>query len=86
MKKLIYIAIDDEDSEPILSSMIEQDLLKQLDIYNGLHMGNSEIIENRQIIYDGEYQGNLIRVMKYKSFFKEEECINTYNIWCIEIN
>ena len=87
MKKTIYIAIDKEDGEPIVSSFSEIDLIKKLDEWNGVGIGESKMIENRQIVYDGEYFGNLERVLTYEDVNSAGDIFRTtYNVWCIEID
>ncbi len=85
--QLIYIAIfDDETQEPILSSLTEEGLLQALNDWHGIGVGKAEIIDDQQILYDSEFQGNHIRTIKYKDMFNDEEYINTIKVWCIEIS
>ena len=86
IEKLIYIAIDKEDGEPILSAFSEEELLKNLEEYCGLGTDITvKIIEDRKINYDGEYSGNLIRVITYQSLFYGETIKDIFEIWSIEI-
>ena len=36
-------------------------------------------------LYDGEYQGNLERVVTYESFLNGEKYIDSFEIWYIEV-
>ena len=83
-KTLIWIVIDTTDGEPIISSSKEELALKELDDWNGLDSGQSKLIEDREIIYNGEYQGNLMRVRTYEDELNGKVCKTVFELWCIE--
>lgn len=83
MQKLIYIAICKEDIEPVLSAFTEQDLLTELDKYNGVPEC-SKIIKNISPDY-GEFEVNFLREITYESIYQDEIFFDTYSIWVINI-
>jgi hypothetical protein len=87
-KQLIYIVIDKENNEPILSALSEDKAVEAIDQYCGISKGQSEIILNKKIIYDGEWEGNLIRVITTQNKITqpdEYQFTDVFEIWCVEL-
>lgn len=86
----IYVAIDDSDGIPILSSMSLENIVDKLDIFNGLNPSKpdrSKRISDNTYTDIGEFNDELVRVIEYSSIFMDElePVISKYNIYKIEI-
>jgi hypothetical protein len=76
----VYIAT--LDGEPVIATLSEETLQKDLDDFNG-----SKPIYNHKIVYDGPKLAiahELIRIVKYEFFYKGKREENEYKIWNIK--